>query len=103
EPPQRAPRLYVIGYPASGDLQLSLRDNEMIASNERYLHYRTPTAPGSSGSPVFDESGWSVVALHHAGREKMNRLDGKPGVYDANEGIAIGAIRRAIAANPQHR
>ncbi|HYT65089.1 MAG TPA: TRAFs-binding domain-containing protein [Vicinamibacterales bacterium] len=100
EPPQRAPRLYIIGYPASGDLQLSLRDNEMLASDERYVHYRTPTAPGSSGSPVFDENGWSVVALHHAGRENMNRLDGKPGVYDANEGIAIRAIRRAIAANP---
>jgi hypothetical protein len=36
-----------------------------------------------------------VIALHHAGDTGMQRLDGKPGTYDANEGIAIRAIQQA--------
>jgi V8-like Glu-specific endopeptidase len=66
----------------------------MLACNDRLVHYRTPTEGGSSGSPVFDEEGWTVVALHHAGRRDMPRLDGK-GTYEANEGIQIHAIQQA--------
>jgi Trypsin-like peptidase domain/Tetratricopeptide Repeats-Sensor len=92
----RPPRLYVIGHPDGRGLEFSLHDNVMLASNERVLHYRTPTDSGSSGSPVFDEENWEVVALHHGGRAKMTRLNGEEGVYEANEGIAIQAIRKAI-------
>lgn len=91
---ERAARLYVIGYPGGRDLEFSLQDNVMLACNDRLVHYRTPTEGGSSGSPVFEEEEWKVVALHHAGRRDMPRLDGT-GTYEANEGIEIHAIMQA--------
>jgi V8-like Glu-specific endopeptidase len=59
------------------------------------VHYRTPTEPGNSGSPVFDDL-WRLVALHHAGKSDMRKLNGKPGTYEANEGINILAIVEEI-------
>lgn len=93
--PAPAPRLYIIGHPGGHDLQISLQDNHLLAVNKELLHYRTPTEPGSSGSPVFEHDGWRVVALHHKGDEIMPRIDGDPGTYQANEGIAILSIRNA--------
>jgi V8-like Glu-specific endopeptidase len=87
------PRLYIIGHPKGRDLELSLQDNHLVGTNERLLHYRTPTEPGSSGSPVFEPEDWRVVALHHKGNEKMKRIDGQDGTYEANEGISIIALQ----------
>lgn len=36
-----------------------------------FLHYHTDTAPGSSGSPVFNDQ-WEVVGLHHSGVPKTD-------------------------------
>jgi Trypsin-like peptidase domain/Tetratricopeptide Repeats-Sensor len=91
-------RLYVIGHPGGGDLQFSLHDSVMLDCSARRVHYRTPTEGGSSGSPVFDEDNWHVVALHHAGQKEMVRLDTKGCTYEANEGVPIAAIRDAIRA-----
>lgn len=88
-----APRMYIIGHPAGRDLELSLHDNHLIACNETWLHYRTPTEPGSSGSPVFEQIDWKVVGLHHKGTEEMKRLDGD-GTYKANEATAILALQK---------
>jgi V8-like Glu-specific endopeptidase len=88
------PRMYIIGHPAGRDLELSLQDNLLVASNDTLLHYRTPTEPGSSGSPVFEPLDWRVVALHHKGSRTMRRIDGGDGTYEANEGIAILSIRK---------
>jgi len=90
-PPQR---LYIIGYPGGRDLEFSLQDNHLLAASERKVHYRTPSEGGSSGSPVFGPINWNVVALHHAGRKDMPRLDGQAGTYEANEGIALAALTK---------
>jgi V8-like Glu-specific endopeptidase len=97
-PSERARRLYIIGYAGGRGLSFSFDDNIMIACSDRRVHYRTPTEGGSSGSPVFNEDGWDVVALHHAGKAKMPKLDDPASFYEANEGIPMAAIRAAIRA-----
>ena len=87
-------RLYTVGHPDGGDLSISLQDNRLLATRRPLVHYRTPTAPGSSGGPVFNGTP-RVVAVHRAGGPDMPRLDG-PGQYEANEGVLIGAVIAAI-------
>lgn len=89
-------RVYVVGHPRGGGLQFSLNDSVLLDIDEprRLVHYRTPTEPGSSGSPVFNAA-WEVIALHHAGSTTAPRLHGR-GNYEANEGISLGAIRDAL-------
>jgi hypothetical protein len=88
---QRRQRAYVIGHPARRRRpQFSIRDNFLLDVDDRLVHYRSPTEPGSSGSPVFNEE-WEVFALHHRGHPEMPRLHGT-GTYEANEGIRIDAI-----------
>ena len=78
-------RLNILGHPKGLDLRISLQDNKTVAVGDRYVHYQTPTDPGSSGSPVFDQK-WRLVALHHASSPTMK----------ANEGIRIDVIIDAI-------
>jgi hypothetical protein len=90
------PQTYIIGHPGGWDqVMLSVRDNQVLDGDESHLHYRTPTEGGSSGSPVFDHR-WELIAIHHAGRENMPRLHGKPGTYPANEGIWLDRVVAAI-------
>ena len=88
-------RVYVIGHPRGGGLAFSIQDNHLIAARPPLLHYRAPTEPGSSGSPVFNEN-WKLIAVHHAGSERMRRIDGKAGYYPANEGICFASIKEAL-------
>ena len=92
-PPER---VYVIGYPRNEGLSVSLHDSHWLDNDDTYVHYRTPTTPGSSGSPVFDQRNWEVVALHHGGGANVPRLKDVGGVYEANEGIRIDRIREAV-------
>ncbi|NJM35989.1 MAG: trypsin-like serine protease [Rhodomicrobium sp.] len=106
-------RLAVIGHPKGDELSLLLAGDitdtngtlvdmgPRNSGSERpvYLHYKTPTEPGNSGSPVFETGSWELVGLHHAGfHEQMGRprLGGKPGSHFANEGICIQSLREAI-------
>ena len=100
--------VYIIGYPGGRDLAFSFQDNELLdhegapAGNPQIkgvsrVHYRAPTEPGSSGSPVFNAGLWEVVALHHMGlKAGMPKLNGKDGSYAANEGISLLSIKEAI-------
>jgi V8-like Glu-specific endopeptidase len=114
-------RCYVIGFPLAKELSFSLSDNILldhdapadcvvssqdgnricrgVPPNPVRVHYRTPTMEGNSGSPVFDADTITLLGVHHAGARDMKRLNGKPGVYAANEGIWIDSIREAIAAS----
>jgi|688.fasta_scaffold01941_8 hypothetical protein len=77
-----------------------------------FLHYETDTDPGSSGSPVFNDQ-WEVVALHHSGvpkRDKVGRvltIDGRVWqesmgeqriAWLANEGVRVSRLVRHIRA-----
>jgi hypothetical protein len=103
-------RVYVIGYPLGGELSFSMQDNRLIdhegppdghpsQPGRCLLHYRAPTEPGSSGSPVFGVGAWKLVAIHHAGGDFMPRLNGKSGTYAANEGIGILGIAAGLTAS----
>lgn len=89
---------YVIGYPGASDITLSTSDSALIDKDTlpRLFHYRTPTDYGSSGSPVFNRD-WEVIGVHHAGSFNTPRLSG-PGMHNANEGIALWALSRRLAA-----
>jgi len=102
-------RLYVIGHPRGNELSFSFQDNRLLdhgncaTDDSRQkavvrVHYTTPTEAGSSGSPVFVQSQWKVIALHHSGSAEMRRLNGKDGTYKANEGISLASISDALAA-----
>jgi hypothetical protein len=101
--------VYIIGHPWAGDLSFSFHDNMLLDHEDpptglptiagvSRVHYGAATEQGSSGSPVFNARFWQVIALHHSGsKTSMSRLNGKAGVYAANEGISI----RSIAAAPK--
>jgi V8-like Glu-specific endopeptidase len=95
--PDGQQKVYVIGHPGGRSLSFSLNDNLLLDYDDRLLHYRAPTEGGSSGSPVFTNQ-WKLIGLHHAGGFGLQRLNGKPGTYDANEGIQIQRIIAAVRA-----
>jgi len=88
-------RVYIIGHPGGGTLQLSLQDNVLLNYLDPFLHYRTPTTGGSSGSPVFDDK-WDLIGIHHAEVEISPGETEQKEKYNANEGVWIDAIRNAI-------
>ncbi len=94
-------RVYVIGHPGGRGLSFSLQDNLLLGYDDRLLHYRAPTEGGSSGSPVFNQQ-WKWIGLHHAGGFGLQKLDGKGGTEDANEGIQIRRIAEAIRSSDLH-
>ena len=90
-------RVYIIGHPGGGQLSYSIQDNLLLDHEHPpgYMHYRTPTAGGSSGSPVFNRD-WDLIGLHHKGGT-LRKLNRQPGSYQANEGIWIRSIIEMIA------
>lgn len=96
----------IIQHPEGAAKQITVRENEVIDLPDCYMHYRTDTKPGSSGSPVFNDD-WYVVALHHAGVKRRDAqgnvlsTDGTPWdpsmgedkiAWAANEGIRVSSI-----------
>lgn len=73
--------LNLIQHPNGEPKQLGLRENQLLDVLDDFLHYETDTAPGSSGSPVYNDR-WEVVALHHSG------------VWDAPCPMAVGGPKR---------
>jgi endonuclease G, mitochondrial len=96
----------IIQHPNGEPKQLALRENRIIDLLDKFLHYQTDTAPGSSGSPVFNDQ-WELVALHHSGVPKMDQqgnylaIDGSIWTnamgedkldWVANEGVRISRV-----------
>ncbi len=80
----RHERVNIIQHPRGRRKEVALHDNKVKRIRDSVLHYSTDTEPGSSGSPVFNNS-WDLVALHHAGFAEPNG-------GATNEGIRISAI-----------
>ncbi|THA82601.1 serine protease [Streptomyces sp. A0592] len=105
----------VIGHPMGRLKEIALRDNALVQRLDDFLHYRTDTEPGNSGSPVFNDQ-WEVVALHHMGvpntdaQGRVLRKDGqlwRSGIdsddtvdYVSNEGARTSSILKHLAALP---
>jgi endonuclease G len=98
--------LTIIQHPNGATKQVALRENKLVDILPYFVHYSTDTMPGSSGSPVFNDQ-WEVVALHHAGVQKRDRLGRvlakngriwKPEMgqdqidWIANEGVRVSSI-----------
>jgi hypothetical protein len=94
------PRAYLIGHPRGLEQpQFSLQDNLLLDYDETLLHYRSPSEPGSSGSPVFN-SEWQLIGVHHAGGFDRPRLRNQGGSYAANEAISLPAIAAGLRRRP---
>jgi MinD-like ATPase involved in chromosome partitioning or flagellar assembly len=91
----RTPRLFMIAYEEGREPEISFQDCHLISFNDRLIHYRTPTYPGTSGGPVFDSNNWEVVGLYHDAPYELPHLDDSEGAYEANEAISISALRDA--------
>ncbi|MFE6196395.1 trypsin-like serine peptidase [Streptomyces sp. NPDC057838] len=104
-------RVNIIGHPDGRLKEIVLRDNAVLVRLDDFVHYRTDTRPGNSGSPVFNDQ-WEVVALHHSGVPKQDaqgrvlRRDGRPWQHGdgddaidwvANEGVRISSILKHLA------
>ncbi len=117
EPPKEiGSSVSVIGHPLGGPLSLSIVGSlsgangvlvdmggrAKAGADPAYLHYRAPTEPGNSGSPVFETGNWGVIGLHHMGFNQFQGrpcLGGKAGQRFANEGVCIRSIKRQIEAD----
>ena len=106
--------LNIVQHPNGEPKQLALRENLLVDVLENFLHYQTDTAPGSSGSPVFNDQ-WEVVALHHSGvprRDANGNLLTKDGTiwrpamgehrihWIANEGARVSRLVSHVKAQP---
>jgi endonuclease G len=96
----------IVQHPDGRPKQVALQQNELVDRLDDFLHYRTDTAPGSSGSPLYNNQ-WEVVGLHHSGvperdaNGKILAVDGTVWAagmgeskikWVANEGARISSI-----------
>jgi V8-like Glu-specific endopeptidase len=91
-------KVYIIGHPNGETLSFSLDDNKLLDYEKPRIHYRTPTDPGSSGSPLFNRN-WKLIGLHHKGSETLQKLNSQSGTYEANEGIWIWSVISQLRAD----
>jgi tetratricopeptide (TPR) repeat protein len=85
QPGDRPQRIFVIGHPLGGDMAISMFDNDLVGYEGPYVHYRSPTEGGSSGSPVLTRD-LATFALHHGALKEL----------EANEGVLLREIRNSI-------
>lgn len=106
----------IIQHPSGQPKEIAARENQLLQIADTTLLYATDTAPGSSGSPVFNDS-WQVVALHHSGIPATDAQgnwlgpDGNPAPPNpsdaqvkwlGNEGIRISQIVASLRVQPAH-
>lgn len=104
-------RVNIIQHPSGERMQVTVRENTIVAIEGSFLQYEADTQPGSSGAPVFNDQ-WEMAAIHHAGvpkrdtskrilthtgqpwsgrREDMDKID-----WIANEGVRISSLMEYV-------
>ena len=108
--PSTAPRVFIIGHPDGRGLEITFEQNYIIDHELRNsaakatpqpvrIHYRAPTEPGNSGSPVLSAASLQLMGIHHRTTdEPLGRARGAGETYQANEGLWIQAIIAAVRA-----
>lgn len=91
------PYVFVIGHPLGQRLSYSVRGNELIEVGDTLLHYKAPTANGSSGSPVFNAA-FELIGVHRGGGFSMPSISNNEVRRPANEAVTALAIRSRIAS-----
>jgi V8-like Glu-specific endopeptidase len=106
--------LNIIQHPNGEAKQLGLRENRLVDVLDDFLQYKTDTAPGSSGSPVYNDR-WEVVGIHHSGVPAKNAagqilaIDGRVWTesmgehrinWIANEGVRISKLLAHVRQQP---
>ncbi|MFV0361437.1 trypsin-like peptidase domain-containing protein [Tropicimonas sp.] len=79
----RGEKVNIVQHPRGRPKEVALHNNDVMRVKDVVIHYSTDTEPGSSGSPVFNNT-WDLVALHHAGWTSAG--------VTTNEGVRIAAI-----------
>jgi V8-like Glu-specific endopeptidase len=115
-----AQKANIIQHPAGEPKQVALRENQIVDVLPNFLHYKSDTAPGSSGAAVYNDR-WEIVALHHSGVPdktedgQIRAIDGSPWRPEmgdnrinwvANEGVRISRIIKHLRdqlTNDSHR
>lgn len=88
----RGEKVNIVQHPRGRPKEVALYNNDVLRVKDKVIWYETDTEPGSSGSPVFNNT-WDLVALHHAGWVE--------GGVTTNEGVRIAAIVSHLVAR-QH-
>ncbi|TAK64644.1 DNA/RNA non-specific endonuclease [Methylobacter sp.] len=120
----------VIQHPNGDEKFIAIRENKVIQIGDGhaefrqdFLWYASDTAPGSSGSPTFNDN-WQVVAVHHSGvpvartkngaiqyqrttgewvsEEVASHLPEDLLRWEANEGIRVSSILSNIRAQQKN-
>ena len=106
--PARAPRVFIVGHPNGRGLEITFEHNYIIDHELKNpaakatpqpvrIHYRAPTEPGNSGSPVLSASSLKLIGIHHSTTDEPLGRKLKPNEsYKANEGLWIQAIVAAV-------
>lgn len=88
----RGEKVNIIQHPRGRPKEVALHNNNVLRVKDKVVWYETDTEPGSSGSPVFNNT-WDLVALHHAGWVENG--------VTTNEGVRMAAIVSHLVAR-QH-
>ena len=84
---------FIVQHPGGDRKRLGFVRNQITEIKARVVHYLTDTQFGSSGAPVFNDSG-ALIALHHAGG-RPQEVAGKPPLLK-NEGVLIASVLEGL-------
>lgn len=79
-------RVNIVQHPGGRPKEIALQSNFVEYVDSDVVQYVTPTEPGSSGSPVFNDD-WQVCAIHRQGGSLMEPKTGRYVVR--NEGALV--------------